>query len=251
MIHRLAAMLALTACFAGAQSTNNERTIAASGTARTEVRADTAILFLVVRSTAPVAAEALAQNQAKDREIEKAAATLGLRDKARLTGSRIASATPANYGPSPQTLSGYEASQYLYVFFEAADFKDRDAFDRRVAGAIDEFRKAGAAVYDRPVNRVCQGQSPCSVAFAIRDHAAMIKGLLPEALRNARTSAEQAAQVAGVQLGALRSVGVGCCPNQYGMMAQGGPLEDLYFDDLSGSETMTVTLTVSAQYDIR
>ncbi|MDP9268408.1 MAG: SIMPL domain-containing protein [Acidobacteriota bacterium] len=203
----------------------------------------------------PVAEEALGQNQAKGKEIEKALSSLGLKDKARLTPNRIGSAGPPYYGgnPRPQTVSGYDASQYLYIFFTADDLKDREGFERKVAGAIDGLRKAGAGVVDTPANRVCQGQMLCSVAYALKDASAVHDRLMPEALRNGRALAEQTARELGTRLGRLRSVSIG--GQQYsspaGLNGQSGPLDDLSFDYLSSSETIPITVSAGLVYDIQ
>jgi uncharacterized protein YggE len=244
-------LAAATLPIASAQVTD-DGCVRAQGSARAEVRADRAILFLTVRSNAPIASEAVAKNQSKAKEIQAALAKLGLAEMARFTATRLGSVGQPHYGPGPrpESTAGYEAVQFLYVTFAGKDFADRDAFETRIANTIDELRRAGASVYDGPVNRVCQ-QNLCSVAFTLGDPAAVTGRLIPQATRNARRVAEELAAAAGVKLGQLRSAQVNS-PMAGAFVGHGmmGPIDDLALDFVSPTENIPLVVNVSVLYEV-
>lgn len=217
-------------------------TINVSAAGKISVKADLAILFMVIRSSAGLASDALAQNVKKEQEVLGRLTALGLQHKAKLSGNRFAPAAPPYYGGAPRpTPTGFEVSEYVYVFLEDAELDDRAQFEKRIGGIIDELNKAGAVSLDTPVPRVCP-QSPCSVAFTVKDPARYLGEANVQAVQNARLSAEQVAQALRVRTSGISSVS-SSPPIFYGP-ATAGPLDDLPYEFLSPSKD-AVPISVS------
>src|SRR5579872_2424605 len=128
---------------AQSQSVQNH-TITVSGGGEAHVKPDLGILIMSIRSTSPIADEAVAENGRKAKNVEAALAGAGIAP----AGYQISSVTFAQPGgprfPGQPEISVYEATQYVYVFFEGADLNDVAELTQKSAAIIEALRKAGA-----------------------------------------------------------------------------------------------------------
>lgn len=121
---------------------NHVITVSRSGEAT--AKPDLGILIMSIRSTSPIADEAVAENGRKAAAVESALSGLGFAP----AGYQI---TSVNFGqaggprfPGQAEVTAYDATQYVYVFFEAADLNDVARLTTKSAAVIEALRKAGA-----------------------------------------------------------------------------------------------------------
>jgi uncharacterized protein YggE len=167
---------------------------------------DVGVLAMTLRSTAPIAGEAVAQNGRKAKEVEKALAKLGYAPQAyKLTPVIFAEAGGPRYGPGQPGITVYEASQYAYVFFEGADLADMPRLTEKSAAVIEALRKAGAVPATVASPRFPQAPGGM-IIYTIKDSAPYERQALQQALARARDAAQDIAKGMQVQITGLRNV---------------------------------------------
>src|ERR1700730_1963790 len=131
----------------GAQAPNAESqsvqnhiiTVSRSGEAY--AKPDLGILIMSIRSSSPIADEAVAENGRKATAAQSALAGLGFAP----TGYQVTSVTFGQAGgprfPGQPDITAYDATQYIYVFFEAADLNDVGRLTQKSATVIEALRK--------------------------------------------------------------------------------------------------------------
>src|ERR1700730_7112309 len=131
----------------GAQGPNAESqsvqnhiiTVSRSGEAY--AKPDLGILIMSIRSSSPIADEAVAENGRKATAAQSALAGLGFAP----TGYQVTSVTFGQAGgprfPGQPDITAYDATQYIYVFFEAADLNDVGRLTQKSATVIEALRK--------------------------------------------------------------------------------------------------------------
>jgi uncharacterized protein YggE len=170
---------------------------------------DLGIMVMTIHSTAPIAEEAVAENARKAKAVESALAALGYAP----TGYKISAVTFGHaggprYGPGQPEIIAYEASQFVYVFFEAADLSDVVQLTQKTAAVIEALRKAGAVPGSGQGLRVPTGPSAL-IIYTMRDSKEYERQALRQAIAQARAAAEEIAKELGVQITGLRNVKVG------------------------------------------
>ncbi len=222
--------------------------LSVSGNARVAARPDLAIVFMVVRSSAGIAADALLANQKKEQEIEARLAALGLKGKFQFSGNRFGPSGPPNYGQPRVGVTGFDVSEFVYVFLDVAAFQGAAPLEKKVSEVIDELIRAGASAVDTQVPRLACQQSTCTVAFAVKDSSKYVQQAREEAAREARATAEAMAKTMGLQIVSLRSANAGGAQYQY--QSQGpNPLDDLPYEFLSTSASaVPVNVIVNLQF---
>jgi uncharacterized protein YggE len=128
---------------ADSQSTQNHIiTVSRSGEAY--AKPDLGILVMSIQSSSPIADEAVAENGKKAMAAESALVGLGLAP----AGYQITSVTFGQAGgprfPGQPDITAYNATQYIYVLFEAADLNEVARLTQKSASVIEALRKAGA-----------------------------------------------------------------------------------------------------------
>jgi uncharacterized protein YggE len=192
---------------ADSQSVQNHMiTVSRSGEAY--AKPDLGILVMSIQSTSPIANEAVAANGQKAKAAESALASLGLSP----TGYQITSVTFGQAGgprfPGQPDITAYQATQYVYVFFEAADLNDVAHLTQKSAAAIEALRKAGAV----PANAgpqfgpVFPGAPGALMIYSIKDPTQYEHQALQVAIARARDAAQDVAAGTGVQITGLRNV---------------------------------------------
>jgi uncharacterized protein YggE len=193
---------------ADSQSVQNHMiTVSRSGEAY--AKPDLGILIMSIHSTSPIADEAVAENGRKATATEAALAGLGFAP----AGYQITSVTfgQGDGGPrfpgQPQ-ITAYDATQYVYVFFEAADLNDVAHLTEKSAAVIEALRKAGAV----PANTgpqfgsIFQGSPGALIFYTSKDATQYEHQALQVAIARARDAAQDVATATGVQIAGLRNV---------------------------------------------
>jgi uncharacterized protein YggE len=191
---------------AGSQSVqNNIITVSRGGEAY--AKPDLGILIMSIQSTSPIADEAVAQNGQKAAAAQSALAALGFPP----AGYQITSVTfgqaNAPHFPGQSEIAAYDASQYVYVFFEGADLTDVSRLTQKAATVIEALRKAGAV----PANLGgfgggLPGAPGPLIIYTIKDPTDYEHQALQLAIARARDAAKDIATGTGVQITGLRNV---------------------------------------------
>ena len=174
--------------------TNTKPTISVSATGKASAKADIAIVFLSVRSTSPLAADALDQNNKKIQDVKARLTALGYKDEqVEFTGNRFAPSGAGIYYPGGQRPTGFDVYNNLYIYLDPALLNDVAQFNARVSSLLDEMSKAGAAPSNTPISTMSMGGSSV-VVFSVKDPAPYEKQAMLQALEKARADAGEIAR---------------------------------------------------------
>lgn len=121
---------------------NHVITVSRSGEAT--AKPDLGILIMSIRSASPIADEAVAENGRKAAAVESALAGLGFATSSYQISSVNFGQTGGPHFPVQTEVTGYDATQFIYVFFEASDLGDVARLTTKAAAVIEALRKAGA-----------------------------------------------------------------------------------------------------------
>lgn len=176
--------------------TNHVITVSRGGEAF--AKPDLGILLMTLRSSGPIAEEAVVENGRKAKSVETALTALGFTPAGyKITAVVIGEAGSNRYGPNQPEITAYEASQFVYVFFEAADMNDAAHFAEKTASVIEALRKAGAVpghVAGPRMPQVQEGLILCTV----KDSVPYERAALKQAVGRARDAAQDIAAGMGV-----------------------------------------------------
>lgn len=211
-------IVALSPMCAFAQSDRaKDRGFWVAASSEVTVPADEGIVIMVIRSAAPGADNALAQNQQTTQQVMRTLNDLHLEGKYRFTANRLSNTSdapavfhPYQTGSAPFSPSLYrpgsscdrptfQVSKYVLVTFDASDLADPE-FDRTLAATIDALTDAGALQLELPAEAT-QTRSP--VFFALKDSQPAQLGAIRQASERARAQAEEVAKSLGVKLGPI------------------------------------------------
>src|ERR1700733_3545985 len=121
---------------AGSQSVQNH-VITVSRSGEATAKPDLGILIMSIRSTSPIADEAVADNGRKAAAVESALSGLGFAPASyQITSVNFGQAGGPRF-PGQVEVTAYDATQYVYVFFEAADLNDVARLTTKSAGVIE------------------------------------------------------------------------------------------------------------------
>jgi uncharacterized protein YggE len=225
-------------------------TISVTAAGKAIAKPDLAIVFLNIKSTSPLAADALSQNSKKVEEVKGRLAALGYKDdKVRFSGNRFAPAGSGSgifYGGQRPT--GFDVYNFVLVYLDGPDFKDADSLNTRVSNILDEMSKLGAAPYEMPISRISMGGASV-VAFTVKDPSPSEKEAYLQAMEKARPIADDIARRMKVQITGVDSVTSAAqsrIQDQYP-----NPLDELsyqYFSSSMEEVPVRVSLTVRFSY---
>lgn len=211
---------------------------------------DLAVVFLNIKSTSPLAADALSQNSKKVDEVKGRLMALGYKDdKVRFSGNRFAPAGSGSgiyYGGQRPT--GFDVYNFLLVLLDGPALKDANSLNISVSTILDEMSKLGAAPYEMPISRTSMGGASV-VAFTVKDPSASEKEAYLEAMDKARPIADDIARRMKVQITGVESVTSAAqnrAQDQYP-----NPLDELpyqYFSASMEEVPVRVSLTVRFSY---
>jgi uncharacterized protein YggE len=249
-VYLLAAVL-LAVCRGLSQAQVPEKlVVSVTSMGKATAKADLAIVFLTVRSTAPLAADALTQNNKKLEEVKARLAALGYKDdKIKFSGNRFAPAGGGVYygGQRP---TGFDVYNFVDVFLDGPELRDLNQLNARVSNLLDELGKVGASPYDLPISRVSMGGSSI-VAFTVKDPSAYEKQASLQAMEAARSIAEDIARTMKAQITGIDSISSRAAPG----VVQGpaaSPLEDLPYQYYSSSvDEVPIRVTLAISYTIK
>ncbi len=215
---------------------------------------DLGILVMSIQSSSPIADEAVAQNAQKAKATESALAGLGFAPE----GYQITSVTFGEAGeprfPGRSEIAAYNATQYVYVLFEAADLNDVARLTEKSAAVIEALRKAGAV----PANAgpqfgpVFSGAPGALIIFTIKDPTQYEHQALQMAISRARDAAQDVATGTGVQITGLRNVQSGFLGGNVIPRSGSSPLAGLkYRWYTTKSDELEIIASATVEYDFK
>ena len=228
-------------------------TISRSGEAY--AKPDLGILVMSIQSTSAIADEAVAANAQKAQATQSALAGLGFAP----AGYQITSVTFGQNAPGPRfpgqsDITAYNATQYVYVFFEAADLGDVARLTQKSAAVIEALRKAGAV----PANAGPQfgpgfpGASGSLIIYTVKDPVQYEHQALQVAIARARDAAQDVATGMGIQIAGLRNVQTGALSGNVMPRSGQGPLVGLKYRWYSPkSDELEIIANATVQYDFK
>lgn len=242
----LASLLTITQMPPALAQNSTSRLITVSSTGTVSAKPDMAILTLTIRSSASLAVDAALQNTRKTKDVLAALAALGY-------SSNQYKLTSINFDPAggpysvlaQNSVTGIEASQILYLFFEGPNMNDESKFNDNVARAIDALGRAGALMggVPFPYSAIQQGSM---VTYTVKDPNPYEKEAVQKATESARLEAQTLAQQLGIQSTDLNRVSANLvrAPRQQpDNRLQGLPFQ--YYSTDRNSVEISETATVS------
>jgi uncharacterized protein YggE len=232
----LAAAVALSACGPATIVANPappQRSLNVSGTGMVYLTPDIAYINIGVHSETQTAAEAVSDNTKQTQQVVDALKAAGV-DAKDIRTSNFSIWPNTQYDPQTNTKLGTTYVVDNTVFVTVRKLED-------LGTLLDAAVKAGA----NNVN---------SIQFDVADKTAAIKQARDEAVKDAKTQAEELAKSAGVTLGSLQNVNFSDnvpspIMQAYGKGGGGGAAEAAAVPINPG--TMTLTVNVNLTYEIR
>jgi uncharacterized protein YggE len=250
-------LFALLTILARSQTENESQTvhnhvISVSRGGEAYGKPDLGIMVMTIRSTAPIAEEAVAENGRKAKAVESALAALGYAPQ----GYKISSVTfghagGRSYGPAQPEMVAYEASQFVYVFFEASDLSDMARLTEKTAAVIEALRKAGAVPGDVEGPRL-PTSSNALIIYTMKDSEQYERQALQQAIGRARDAAQDIAKAMGVQITGLRNITSGYLGGNYMPRSGNTALEGLPYRFYSTkSDEVRIHANATVDYDFK
>ena len=168
-----------------------EKHLSVSAQGKVNVKADLAIVFMTVRSTAPLAADALDENNKKLEGIKARLTALGYKDEqVKFGGARFGPSGGGAYYAGGQRAPGFDVYNSLFIYIEGPDINDAAQFSKRVSSLLDELSKAGATASNLSNANMALGGGS-EVLFTVKDPAPYEKQATDQALDRARAIADE------------------------------------------------------------
>jgi uncharacterized protein YggE len=228
--------------------------ITASRAGTAFAKPDLGILIMAIRSTAALVQDAASENAAKAKSAVAALAALGYPpERYKLTSVVFGRPQVSYYGqmqPEPE-VTGYEASQLVYVFFEGPDLSDTEQLSQKEAAAIEALRKAGAVpnTLERPAPPQAQTEM---IVYTVKDSDPYEQQALQQALERARQAAMDIAKSMQVQVTGLNSVRTGFLTRAYPLRAGLTPIEGLPYRFYSArSDQVEISASATVEYSFK
>jgi uncharacterized protein YggE len=232
----LSAAIALSACGPTTLVANPappQRTLNVTGTGMVDLTPDVAYINIGVHTEKPTAAEAVAVNTDQTQQVVNALKGFGV-DPKDIRTSNFSIWPNAQYDPQTGKQIGttYVVDNTVYVTFRQLD---------KLGNLLDATVQAGA----NNVN---------SIQFDVADKSAAIKQARDEAVKDARSQAQELASAAGVSLGDLQSINFfdnipGPVVQAYGKGGGGAVAASAPVPINPGQLTLTATVTMT--YEIK
>jgi uncharacterized protein YggE len=224
-------------------------TISVNAEGKASAKADIAIVFMTVRSTSPLAADALEQNNKKLQEVKARLTALGYKDEqVKFSGNRFAPAGGRMYIVGGQRPTGFDVYNNVFIYLDPQFLNDLAQFNARVSSLLDELSKAGVSPTDTPISIMSMGGSSI-VAFSIKDPAPYEKQATLQALEKARPLAEEIARRMKVQITGIESTTVSPTDRSGVQGMAVNPLEEVPYEYFSSSmDEVPVRVRVDVHY---
>ena len=229
--------------------TNTKPTISVNAEGKVSAKPDVAIVFMTVRSTSPLAADALDQNNKKVQDVKARLTALGYKDEqVKFSGNRFAPTGGGIYYPGGQRPTGFDVYNNVSVYLDPQLLNDVSQFNARVSSLLDELSKAGASPTTTPISSMSMGGSSV-VAFSIKEPAPYEKQASLEALEKARSLADEIARRMKVQITGVESTYVSPIGRSGAQVQAGTPLEEAPYEYFSSSiDEVPVRVRVDVHY---
>jgi uncharacterized protein YggE len=231
---------------------NHIITVSRSGEAY--AKPDLGILVMSIQSSSPIADEAVAENGKKAAAAESALSGLGFAP----AGYQITSVTFGQAGgprfPGQPDVTAYDATQYVYVLFEAADLNDVARLTQKSAAVIEALRKAGAVPANAgpQLGPVFPGAPGALIIFTIKDPTQYEHQALQVAIARARDAAQDVATGTGVQITGLRNVQSSYLSGNVMPRSGSSPLAGLkYRWYTTKSDELEIVASATVEYDFK
>jgi uncharacterized protein YggE len=251
LLFGLATLFALGKCIAATELTPPRPTISVTSAGKVTAKPDLAIVFLTVRTSAPLATDALEQNKKKVQEVQGRLTALGYKDQQiKFSGNRFAPTGQGVFFGGGQRPTGFDVYNNVYVYLEAADLKDVSSVNARLGALLDEMGKLGAAPDTMPISRISMGGASI-VAFTVKDPSAQEKEAYLQAMEKARPIADDIARRMKVQITGIDSV---ISSTMRGMIAGGPstPLDELPYEYISSSmDEVPIRVQIDVRYSYK
>lgn len=204
VICQLVALVGLI-CPVWADEEEDEKVIAVSSMGTVRALPDLAVILLEVRSTSPLAANALEENNNKRTAVMAKLGELGLEeDQIEFSANQFTPAGGGRYIPGGQRPTGFDVYSTLQIQVPIAGRGEED-LGIQIASVLDELSKAGASTLSRDISMYSLGDSS-AVVFTLEDPGEQEKAAYEQAFSKARPVAEQIAQKMGVKIRGVQSV---------------------------------------------
>ncbi len=190
-----------------AAQSSSERVITVSRSGTVFAKPDMGILIMAIETSAPVADQAVSSNAQKAAAVKAALVTLGYSpDRYKFSSVVLGKVGGGMYGPyQPQpSVSGVEASQYVYLFFDGPQLSDL-AQSTGTAAVIEALGKVGA-VGINVAGRVGDPGQAAMIIYTVKDSEPWENQAVQRAVERARGAAQAIATAMQVQITGLRSV---------------------------------------------
>ncbi len=214
---------------------------------------DLGIMVMSLRSTSAIADEAVSDNSQKAKDVESALTALGYTSE----NYKISSVTFGHGGggpmfnPNRSEITAYEASQYVYIFFDAADLSDMAKLTDKTAKVIEALRKAGAVPGDE-MNMRNPMMPNALIIYTLKDSEPYERQALQQAISRARNAAQDIAKGMGVELAGLRSIKSGYLGGNYMPRSGNTALEGLSYTFYSTkSDEVAIHANATIEYDFK
>lgn len=216
---------------------------------------DLGILVMSIRSAAPIAEEAVAANGQKAKAVQDSLAALGFAPEGyKITSVSFGQGRPTPpFGPQAE-VTAYEATQFVYVFFEGPDLNDIARLTQKTAAVIEALRKAGAIPANLgggflPTLPTVQG---ALMVYTIKDPSTYEHQALQQAIARARDAAQDIAIGTGVQITGLRNVNSSFLYGNYGPRSGQVSLEGLNYRWYSQKmDEIEIGASATVDYDFK
>jgi uncharacterized protein YggE len=231
---------------------NHIITISRSGEAY--AKPDLGILIMSIQSVSPIADEAVADNATKSKDVETALAGLGFYPTAYQISSVMFGQGGGPGYPGQSDITAYTATQYIYVFFQAADLSDVANLTERSAAVIEALRKAGAVPANVGVGfgPMMAGPQGAMIIYTIKDPTEYEHQALRVAISRAKAAAQDIAAGLGVQITGIRDVQSGYLAGNVVPRAGSSPLTDLKYRFYTTKiNELPIIANVTLQYDFK
>jgi uncharacterized protein YggE len=191
---------------AAAQS-SSEHLITVSRGGTVFAKPDMGILIMAIETSAPIADEAVSRNAQKADAVKAALTTLGYSpDRYKFSSVVLGKVGGEIYGPYQPSVTGVEASEYVYLFFDGPQLSDL-AQSSGTAAVIEALRKAGAAGVNVAGRFSAPGQTGAAmIIYTVKDSEPWENQAVQRAVERARGAAQAIAAAMQVQITGLRSV---------------------------------------------
>ncbi len=208
---------------------------------------DLGILNLSIRSSAPEAAVALAENERKAGQVRSTLAALGFAPgRLQITPVAFSRLGGPYYGPNQPEITGIEAIQFVHVFFSGAALEESQ-LNAKVAAVIDALAKVGIAPAFVPGQPYRQQNG--MLVFTVKTPQAFERQAMARALANARQAAQDIAGQLHLRLIALVRINANPVYNPPMPFATAGILHGLPYRFYAyGNTKVRITANVMLEY---